>query len=269
MAVLYSRQITVTIAGLTIHDPRIAVEVERTMDEIQAKGRVDVYNLNPAHEQQIRERGDTIIVSAGYPQTQAEIFNGRAQRIVRAREQLARITRIHLGDEVRDVKREGGLGGKTNRSYDGPVAVRDIVQALIEEDLKLPHGPLDVIPLPATYTNYYWTGNSDAALSVILRAVDCEWFVSDGVVRINKTGATQADAPTITLSPEEGLIDSVIITDEGHEARMFLNPAVELGCIMAITSAKETGRYKVVGLRHKFDNWASQGSETWVDLRAL
>ena len=38
MAVLYSRQITVTIAGLTIHDPRIAVEVERTMDEVQAKG---------------------------------------------------------------------------------------------------------------------------------------------------------------------------------------------------------------------------------------
>ena len=159
------------------------------------KDRVDVYNLNPAHEQQIRERGDTIIVSAGYPQTQAEIFNGRAQRIVRAREQLARITRIHLGDEVRDVKREGGLGGKTNRSYDGPVAVRDIVQALIEEDLKLPHGPLDVIPLPATYTNYYWTGNSDAALSVILRAVDCEWFVSDGVVRINKTGAYPSGRP--------------------------------------------------------------------------
>ena len=239
------------------------------MDEIQAKGRVDVYNLNPAHEQQIRERGDTIIVSAGYPQTQAEIFNGRAQRVVRAREQLARITRIHLGDEVRDVKREGGLGGKTNRSYDGPVAVRDIVQALIEEDLKVPHGPLDVIPLPATYTNYYFTGATVAGLTIILASVGCEWFVSDGLVRINKKGATQADGPTITLSPEEGLIDSVIVTDEGHEARMFLNPAVELGCIMAITSAKETGRYKVVGLRHKFDNWASQGSETWVDLRAL
>ena len=265
MVLFYRRQIEVTVAGLTISEPRISVELERSLDRTQDRGRVDIYNLSPGHEQRIYERGGPIQLQAGYPDTLATIFEGEVQRVLRARERLARITRIHVGDQVRQKVR---LSGVTNRSYDGAEPVRQIVRDLAS-DMGLPVGPLDAIPSGATYTNFYWGGQSTAAaMDVILASVKCGWFERDGVIRINRLGMTQADAPTIMLSPKLGLIDSPIVTDEGSEVRMFLRPEVVLGCVLNLESETLSGGWKVVGMRHEADNWRGR-FETWCDLRSM
>ena len=264
MAVLYGRQIEVAVAGFTIREPRISLELEREIDTTQSKGKVDIYNLSASNEERIRERGESITVSAGYPQTFAQIFSGEVQRVTRVREQLARITRIHLGDQVRQKNRVGGV---TVRSYEGPVSVRQITMDLAA-DLKLPLGPLDAIPESATYENFYWASSTDAGMTALLRSVNCRWFERDGVIRINRAGTVQADAPTISISPRNGLIESPIVTDEGIAVKSFLNANIILGCRINLRSATVNGSYKVVALAHIADNWSGRFITT-AEMREL
>ena len=79
---------------------------------------------------------------------------------------------------------------------------------------------------------------------------------------------TQSDAPRVAISPETGLVDTPIETDEGAEAIMLLNPALQLGGILDIESASLTGSWKIVGLRHNADNWSGK-FVSWCDLREL
>ena len=112
-------------------------------------------------------------------------------------------------------------------------------------------------------------------MSAALRRVGCTWFEDNGKIRINRPrpaggGAElQADAPTIVLSPESGLIDRPIETDEGAEANMLLNPAVVIGCRIDLESDSLSGSWKVVALKHTGDNWRGGPFRTWVELRAL
>ena len=204
-------------------------------------------------------------MQAGYPETLGIIYEGEVQRIVHARENLARITRIHLGDQVRHKDRLGGIAAI---SLDGERKIRAIVRDLAGR-IGLPLGPLDAIPANATYSYFYFAGVASDALTKILERVDCRWFEEDGVIRINKAGMMQADAPTITVSPETGLVKNPIRTDEGAEIQMFLNPAVKLGCCIQLESALITSLFKVVGIRHNADNWDSGEFVTWCDLREM
>ena len=261
---LYGRAIRVEVAGLVISELRISFELDRQIDSTQDRGSVRIYNLRPDHADRIFERAGPITIAAGYPETTAIVFDGQVQRVIRAREHLAHATRIKLGNMVRAKRR---FGGYVSRAYDGPVRVRQIVQDAICA-IGLPAGPLDAIPPPATVAECRLSGPADFALNEILKRVGCSWFERDGITRINRAGMTQADAPTIRVTPENGVIAAPIETDEGAEVRMYLNPLVVLGCIIEIESRTLGGRWKVAGLRHAGDNW--QGPfETVCDLRLL
>ena len=270
MPYLYQRQIRTTVAGLIIEDLRQSLSLERHSDQTQDRGSIAIYNLSPAHESRIRDRGGPITVEAGYPDTIALVFDGEVQRVVRARERTARITRITIGDQVRQKER---LGGVSNRVYPGVESVRRIVADLIA-DMGLQPGPLDAIPSGATFTDFHWAGfPSVGGLRAVLNGSEpslahLQWHEADGVVRFSAPGKAQVDAPTIVLSPDTGLIESPIVTDEGAEARAFLNPAIVLGCLIDLESAALSGRWKVTSLRHTGDTWSGE-FETGMDLREV
>ena len=268
MPYLYSRRIKTTVAGLIIEDLRQSLSIERHSDPTQDRGSIAIYNLSPAHESRIRDRGGPITIEAGYPDTLALVFDGEVQRAIRARERTARITRITIGDQVRQKDR---LGGVSNRVYPGVENVRRIATDLIT-DMGLQPGPLDAIPDSATFEDFHWAGFPSAGgLRAVLNGSEpslahIQWHEADGVVRFSAPGEAQVDAPTIVLSPETGLIESPIVTDEGAEARSFLNPAIVLGCLIDLKSAALSGLWKVVALRHTAENWSGD-FETGMDLR--
>ena len=268
MPVLYRRQIRTTVAGLTIEDPRQSLSLERNSDPTQDRGNLAIYNLSPAHESRIRDRGGPITIEAGYPETIALVFDGEVQRVIRSRERTARITRITLGDQVRQKDR---LGGVTNRVYPGRESVRQIARDLIA-DMGLEPGPLDAIPASAVFIDFHWAGLPSAgAIRPLLDGASpplttIQWHEADGVVRFSAPGKPQTDAPTIMLSPTTGLIESPLVTDEGAELRCFLNPAIVLGCIIELESRALSGRWKCVAMRHTADNWSGT-FETGVELR--
>ena len=268
MPILYSRLIRTNVAGLTIEDLRQTLSLERNSDPTQDRGELVIYNLSPANETRIRDRGGPITIEAGYPETLAIVFDGEVQKVVRSRDRTARVTRITLGDQVRQKDR---LGGVTNRVYPGVESARRIASDLIA-DMELEPGPLDAIPESATCTDFHWAGlPSDGGIRALLNTASpslahLQWYEADGVVRFSEPSRPQTDAPTIRLSPTTGLIESPLVTDEGAEARSFLNPAIVLGCIIELESRALSGRWKVVALRHNADTW-SGGFETGVELR--
>lgn len=265
MVVLYGREITISAAGLVIHEPRITVQLSREIDSTESRGTARVYNLSGEHEARIRDRGGPIRIEAGYPGTVGVIFDGEVQRVVRAREDLARITRIEFSDQVRAPSRPGGT---FMRSYAGQVAIRTIVADIVRDGLGLAVGPLDPIPADATFPNYYWSGVAAGALDAALRPTGVRWFESDGVVRFNKTGEAQSDAPRVTISPQTGLIGAPRVTDEGAEIKAFLQPAVVPGSIIDLESDALSGEWKVASMSHNADNWTGP-FETSCDLREL
>ena len=276
MALLYERQIDIAVAGLVVSDLRITFDIERQIDPSENRGTVTIYNLAPENETRVRERGDDITIDAGYPETKARIFDGFVERVLRVREQLARKTTIKLADAVRKAGRDNArLGGITRRTIRPPVTVREVAQVLIR-DIGLPVASLDPIP-PVATLNDGWVFNESAAsaLTTLLKRVNCTWYEDDGIIRINRPmpqgqGAqVQPDAPTIKTSPDSGLIDRPIETDEGAEAVMLLNPEIRPGVRLEIESDSLNGSFKVVGCRHEGDNWHSGPFQTWVDLREI
>ena len=265
MTVLYDRTVSLRVAGLTIDGGlRIYFEIERRTDSTQVKGGIDIYNLSKTHEERIYERGVAISLSAGYPQTQAIIFEGVAQRVERVREGLSRITKIKIGDKARE---PDTLSGVMTITLNGPETVRNIA-GLIAKEIGLPLGPVDAIPEDAVMINYARSGSAERALTALLERVECTWFEADGLIRINRRKETQPDAPAFTLSPETGLVGSPSVTEEGAECRMFLNPLIAIGSAVTLESDVLKGRWKVVSVRHTGDNW--QGPfETAIDLREL
>ena len=266
MSVLYSRQIRITVADLVILAPRISFEVKRQADKTQTTGQVNIYNLSAEHEQRIYERFEKIKIEAGYPQTIGLVHDGRVERVVRKRESLSRITKIMLGDEVRVNKAEEA-GGVTSRAYGDNPTIRSIVKDLAA-DLNLPLGPIDAIPAGATAPYFAWSGSSAKAMTYILQRVGLTWFDDGGLIRINKPGNAQSDAPTIKITPDTGLIGTPATTEEGAQVRVFLNPLIVVGAILEIESESLEGKWKVVSLRHSADNWQGR-FETDAELREL
>ena len=269
MALLYDRRIRVEVAGLIVEDLRITFEIEREVDATQNKGTVTIFNLAPENEERIYKRADEIVVQAGYPETVAILHRGFVQSIERVREQLSRRTVIKLGDAVRRAgKVNPRLGGAYSTTLNGTVPIRDIVGG-IANAMDMPLGPLDLIPEFAAWTNWAFSGPAWVAMSAALRRVKCTWYDDHGVIRIHRRGSIRHDAPRITVSPENGLLDRPIVTDEGAKAVMLLNPAVVLGCQIDIESDSLSGSWQVVALKHAGDNWRSGQFRTTVELREV
>ena len=268
---LYRRLIRTSVAGLVIEDLRQSLSIERHSDQTQDRGALAVYNLSPAHESRIRDRGGSIVIEAGYPDTLALVFDGEVQRALRG----PRANRPHHADHAR---RPGAAEGQARRRQQPRLSWRRVVRGAIARDLiidmGLTAGPLNAIPDSATFTDFHWAGFPSAGgLRALLNGsspslAQIQWHEADGVIRFSAPGEAQVDAPTIALSPETGLIESPIVTDEGAEARAFLNPAIVLGCLIDLRSAALTGMWKVVALRHTADTWQGE-FETGMDLREV
>ena len=276
MAILFERRVKVEVgglsrtdafvAGVTVEKLRTRFSVERQPDDTQPTCTVQVYNLARSNEERIYQRGGYLRLSAGYPETVALVFEGLIERVTRRRQDLARITEVEAGGAAHSAEVAGSI---SVRDYDGDQSIRQIVTDIVTGDMGLKVGPLDAIPAGAMVENFYWVLTSGAALNYLLKRVECTWFDDDGVIRINSPKAAQVDGALIDLNPDTGLVDAPIVTDEGAEARSLLNPAFKIGSRVNLRSETLTGRYKIIGLVHRGDNWEGTAFESHLDLREV
>ena len=257
------RIIRVTVAGLVISEPRIVATIDRTGDATQNRGTIEIYGLSADREQQIRSRGDSIMVEAGYRENFAPIMDGQVQRVTRTRANQARTTTIAIGDLAHARDR---LGGVTARSYSGPVRGRAIALDLIL-DMGLAPGPLDAIPATVTATDYSWIGTSSDGLTALLKRWRLTWYQDDGLARVRQPGVPQPDFSAVLVTPDTGLIGAPTATDEGATITTFLDPSIRVGGIVDLVSYPLTGRWIASAVRHTADNYGDGQFRTWTLLR--
>ena len=252
--IIYGRRMEVRIAGLTIREPKIAIDIDRQPDEKAPSGHVTISNLAPEREAQIEERGRQLTVIAGYTadaDRSAIVYQGATERVTRERRALERLTRIELGSQTERMIRGGVISVRT---YAGETAARTIAFDLVG-DLGLFPGPLDAIPENVTVTDWTWASRTDVALSAICRRAGVTWYEDDGTIRFNRAGSAQVGVEPIMLSPDTGLIGAPARTDYGAEATSFLEPRARIGAALSLRSEALSGEFKVIGLRHTGDNW--------------
>ena len=266
MALLYGRQISVTVAGLAISEPRINISIDLPADDAQPKAVATVYNLRENNAERIYERGGPITIAAGYADRIDTVFEGIVQRVFRERADLAFTTRIEAGSMVRA---PSVLGGTISLTLDGPVPVREIVRQIVAQGMPgLTLGPLDAIPEGATFTDFSWSLTADSALTNQLGMLDLYWFEDNGAIRIAKAGEPQSDAPRLAIHGPSEIVRRPVVTDEGAELTLFLRPEVVRGSVLDVVDSRYlSGSWRVVAMRHNGDNWDGAFT-TWAELRA-
>lgn len=263
---LFDRKAEVRIAGLTITKPRIAFSVDRQPDQSQVDGEIRIYNLSDSNETLIKDRGSHVRLDAGYPQTIGTLLDGPVQRIFRAREGLARVTIIKVGDTARRAGEDPVLSGVSSHSYAGEAAVGDIA-ADLAHDMALDID-LDELPADLSAEDYAVSGPSADALLELLQDHGASYYVDGDVAKVRMEGKPRANAPTIICSQDTGMIDSPTVTDEGVDVKMLLTPIVELGSTVLLRSRTINGDYYVASLKHAGDT--REGAfETALDLREI
>ncbi len=249
----WKRQIFVTVAGQTLNRQKIEIEIKREASETPATGTIIIYNLSRDTEQQIFERGESIIISAGYGDRTNIIFDGAVQRVEKEHDitQRTRTTSITLAGANVAVNK---LSGVSTIGFSGSRPLRSVVSLLVA-DLDLILGPLDAIP-DIEVSDYSFSGQTAKALTTLLAGRGVHWYEQDGTIRFNSSALhQQSDGNLITLSPETGLIGSPSITDDGVATRSTLKPQAKIGDPLYLTSDTITGAWKIVSLLHKGDNW--------------
>ena len=251
------------MAGLTITESRIAFSVDRQPDASQCRAEIRIYGLSDTNETIISERGGEVRLDAGYPMTIATILDGPIQRITRYREAEARVVRMVVGDVARRAGAAPVLSGVSSRSYAGAVDLATIVH-----DLTADMGLLaDVDELPAaTIRDYAVSGPSTAALTDLLADYGAAWYEDSGVVKVRVKGRPRASAPTVEVSQALGMLGTPTATDEGMDVRLLLTPIVEIGSRVLLRSARVSGDYMAVRVRHDGDTWEGP-FETNLELR--
>ena len=263
---LFHRQIRISVADLLIQNLRMQVEIERPADSTQTTGKAAIFNLSIERESQVYDKGGPIRIEAGYPSTIATIFSGRVQRVRRSRQigqVVHRVLKMDLGDETHTV----GRLSVTSRAYSGAEQVRNIVVDLAA-DMGLPVRP-DPIPTGLVVRDWSASGAVTDLLTDVLDPFGFAWFEDDGVIVPYPAGetATTDDQQPQALSAQTGLIGVPEETDEGAQATMLLNPAIQRGSFLLIDSVTAAGLWRVVALKHQADN-RGRRFQTWVDLRA-
>lgn len=265
MSIQYERIVQVQIAGFMLEDIRIDGELESTQDDQQTTGELTLYNLKRSTSEQIREKGQRVIIDAGYRHAggASRLYEGVVQRVWKTRGDTSFQTKIQLGDEAHSTDVRGGVSEHT---FEGEVATRTIAQSMAS-DMGIQLGPLDAIPVDDTRTNFRASGKTIDAMRKLVAGTEGLGFGIDivGVGRFTAGASSQPDGIRITVSPKTGLVGIPDIEEDAEEGRrisitMLLNPKARTGGEVVVEGSEfiEPAPLTIVGVNHVFSNWTGK-----------
>lgn len=270
MARRFLRNVRVTVGddenALRVEDLLIKFRLRREATDTPAEGFISIYNLTPANEQRIRERGVRVRLEAGYGGRYALLFDGDIRRVERIREPVDRGVKIAVGGNVAKHRR-----AVSNRTYEGATGVRTIFEDAALT-MALDVGPLDLIPADAVLPEgFAFQGPTRALLSALLQPFDLRWYEDNGVIRITKQGFSTDDRPEgVLVNQRSGMIGSPTVTDDGIRVKSLLDARLRLDTRIRVESelVDPGERWKVVEVTHQGDN--REGAyETIVEAHPL
>jgi len=207
--------------GLSIQDLRIYFKVEKSLARVPNTALIKIYNLTQAHENQIRDEFDDVLVNAGYEGAALLVFRGNIRHVFRYRDGNDQITEIDAADGDRDFRKTIlnftlAAGSSTSQLLDQVVAKFTTTKKghAVVKDRKRLRGRVV-------------TGMARDVLDEIAQDSDAHWSIQNGVLEIVPADST-LPTEAIVLRSDTGLLGAPEIDDKGITATCMLNPRIRV-----------------------------------------
>ena len=277
--------------GLSIKDLRVQFEVEKTVESAPNEAKIRIFNLTPENEEKIKEEFDEVILNAGYKDNIGMIFRGNIQHVYRYREKTDTITEIIASDGDKDYRL-----ATINTTFAAGSTNLDIIDAALNSFQGVGDTNRGTIAVPAKVylRGKVVTSNSRAALDNVSKECGINWSIQNGELDMISVDDFLPDV--VVINKNTGMLGSPTVTDKGIEVRCLMNNLLRVNARVELDrssinekpagkgadkngeggkrrsqpdgSKREdaTGLYKILNLKHKGDNRASEWVSTSVCL---
>jgi hypothetical protein len=211
--------------ALTIEELDILFNINKTLLGFPARGRIDIFNLSENNIQKITKKYTDVELFAGYEGKVALIFRGNVMNF--AKNHVGPTSVFTLIVKSSTAAWEGSTFTKTYRAGTTPATiinevVRSFGGVIPGQVLTSP----DWVPSLADVT---YTGSSRRVMDQLARDYNFDWNIVEGEVIVTPRNQALLDKPPYVVTPTTGLIGSPVLTEQGVDFRLLLNPAILLG----------------------------------------
>jgi len=269
---LRNLELVVSTAGarLEIRGLFIKFQIRWEASATAASGDIEVYNLADATETRISQRGSQVSLFAGYQDSLEEIARGDIRRVDKKRSGVNRISVIRFGGNLSRTS-----AAVFARTYEGEIALAQVVRDIIAEMPDMEAGDLSAIPADAVLRNKTFALPGATALTGLLSPLDLSWYEEDGLIGVMARGESVDDRYDVVISEKTGMVGTPAIADDdrGVKVRTLLDHRIRLDTRFRLESVvlgeggqgntvreSEFGavdtHYQVVSYEHSGDNRA-------------
>lgn len=271
MALLFDRSCVATVGDLRVDGLRMAFKVSKSTKREPNTCELRIWNLAAKTRAKLQGKGVSVILSAGYQDNAAIIFQGDSRTIDHLREGADWITRVRCGDGERAYQ-----WAHFSESFAPGTSIADVVRAAAKA-LGVNVGNLDDEldkgkfrgALTAFAHGYTAHGKAALELDRLLRTCGLSWSIQDGALQLLR-GDAAAPGKAVLLTPQTGLIGSPEhnTPDKKGKAprvkfRSLLQPQIKCGGSVELRSDGVKGQFRVESLDHTGDtastDWYTSG----------
>ncbi len=237
---------------LSVEGLRVDFDVKKEVHADPSPSTIKIYNLSRRSEALIAESGARANLFAGYEGRLSRISSGEVRKVEVEKSGPDRIAKVTVGASDRARKET-----IVSRSYGGAVPMETVLQDVASDmGLTVDGSKLGALP-PMSVDGSLDPDSGENVLSSVLRSSGIEWYEVDGELLFSVPGQASEESAFL-LNSDTGMIGSPTLTDAGARAKMLLNGDVSLDQELVIESDTVEGRFKVVAISHKGDNWTGE-----------
>lgn len=234
---------------LSIDQLRVAFEIDKTINEKPNPAKIQVWNLNRNHINQIlSQEYKKAALFVGYNELR-QIYSGDITKVRIQREGLDFILTLECSDG-----HAAYTQSRAKTTLKAGATDKQIVEEIQKTMPKVQAGAIDIPNKRQLPRGRVLNGDSREVLNRVARNNNADWSIQDGsLVFLPKDKVLSDDA--VLISQDTGMINAPEQTDDGLEITCLLNPALQIGGLIKLESIIEyfNGEYKVVKLAHSGD----------------
>lgn len=251
---------------------RVAFKIKKTLSSDPNKAEIKIYGLSQNTRNNLRQGFNRVILSAGYADNKAVIFDGQTTKTEVTRSGADVITKLVAGDGALGIK-----GGSMSLSFKPGTSIKAVLEEVTKTMPDVKVGILKGIDnktVPAG--GYSFGGSTYLFLNSLGKSFDFSWSIQDGLLETvgvdpSKPGVTVDDAGknAYVFNAGSGLIGLPQLQDNGQiKFKALLNPRIKPGRVVKVETQSELGNgfYKVSEVSYSGD---LRGASWYVEINGV
>jgi hypothetical protein len=247
-------------SGIKISELRMRFDIKKSSDENPNTAKIEIYNLNPEHQNQLLKEWADIQLLAGYQGAERLIFSGQIRTATPKIQGTDRIITIESGDGDREI-----LRGFVNKTLTKGCTANQVVAACQSSMFGVPNAHKD--DLETVYARgRVLSGRASDVLTKQTKQDGAQWSIQDGQMLLLKGDNVRPNAVWL-INQSTGMLGSPEPTQDGVKVKTLLNPAYLIGGVAKIDSEIYQGGVRIESIRHSGDTHSSEWSSELEGLR--